>query len=258
MLVPGDVVLREDVGVCYADPDALLDPVEFAAPPFARAYCIDSASSSTVTEPRRLRCGLRCCLPPLGLLATAAGACLSAGLLLLLAAVNGKRLHFLVGGLLNPELPALGNAFLLANPLLNNSFVLRDPKTYAWCLAYVLSALLCLCGVVMPVLAVSAFMRGSHLLSKTTRALAIGMSLLGAVAAAVSAVWLGGCFASGWASPGVWAQQFLRQFNYGTVLFAHKHETLIRTSGTMAAITAAASGLSARTTCGDTATGAAM
>ncbi|CDI87523.1 hypothetical protein, conserved [Eimeria praecox] len=233
MIAPPDVTWRGDVGVAYADPDEVLDPCAYSV-----AYPLYSVDSELSTESsnRQWSCRLLPCLPPLGLVSASLGLQLGAALLLLAAASNGKRLHGLQPSLVDPELPAIYTYWMQ-----------RDPKTYAWCLAYVFVALLlifCFLTTGATALAPGA---ASHL-----------HAFICLAAAATCATWLAGYSVaqSGWQGTSVNA--FLAPFNYGTLLFVKTHEVMIRAAGTMLAAATGASARASRATCHDTAVGATL
>lgn len=242
MIASPDVAWRGDVGVAYADPDEVLDPCAFSV-----AYPLYSVDSELSTESsnRRWSCRLLPCLPPLGLVSASLGLQLGAGFLLLAAATNGQRLHGLTPSILDPELPSIYTYVLI-----------RDPKTYAWCLAYVLSGLLIAFSVVAAVAAAVAISLACCKWARALRALAIAQSLICIAAAVACGMWLAGYAVSQSGSNNAAIQRFLKPFNYGTLLFAKTHEVMLRAAGTMAAVGAAASARTSRATCHDTAVGA--
>lgn len=242
MIAPPDVTLREDVGVTYADPDEVLDPCAFSV-----AYPLYSVDSELSTESsnRQWSCRLLPCLPPLGLVSASLGLQLGAGLLLLAAASNGKRLHWLTPSLVDPELPAI-------YPYLMQ----RDPKTYAWCLAYAWAALVLIFCLLTTGATVVAVLLGCCKWARAVRGLSIVQAIICFLTAATCATWLAGYAVaqSGWTGATVIA--FLAPFNYGTLLFVKTHEGMIRAAGVMLAAATGASARASRATCHDTAVGA--
>ncbi|CDJ39504.1 hypothetical protein, conserved [Eimeria tenella] len=243
MIAPADVVWRGDVGVTYADPEEVLEPgaLTVAYP----LYSVDS-ELSTESSNRQWTCRLLPCLPPLGLVAASVGLQLGAALLLLAAATNGMRLHGLLPNILDPELPSI-YIYVLQ----------RDPKTYAWCLAFVLVALLLIFTFAVAVAGAVAIYLGCCKWAKVLRALSIVQSLICLATTVTCGMWLCGYAVaqSAQRSPAVVA--FMLPFNYGTLLFVKTHEHIIRAAGAMTAAATAASARAARATCHDTAAGAA-
>ncbi|KAL8452140.1 hypothetical protein Emag_002510 [Eimeria magna] len=212
-VAPVDVGWRGDAAVSYPDPDEVLDPCAAAASAAFPLYSVDSGLSSE-SSVVGWACDLPPCVPPLGLVAVSLGLQLASGLLLYAVAANGQRLHGIEPSLTDPELP-----------FIHSSFTERSPKTYAWCVAYVLAALL------------------------------VGPSLVAAGAAA-AAIFLACPRQSGLGGSAV--ATFLKPFNYGTLLFVLKQEHMIRAAGTMAAAAAAAAARLIKATCHDTAAAATL
>ncbi|CDJ35596.1 uncharacterized protein EMH_0005690 [Eimeria mitis] len=242
MILPPDVTWRGDVGVTYADPDEVLDPCAFSV-----AYPLYSVDSELSTEAsnRQWSCRLLPCLPPLGLVSASLGLQLGAAFLLLAAASNGKRLHGLQPSLIDPELPAI-YIYLLQ----------RDPKTYAWCCAYVFAWLLLIFCLLATGATAVAVVLGCCKWARVMRGLSIVQAFICLATAATCGAWLSGWAVaqSGWRTASVAA--FLAPFNYGTLLFAKTHEPMIRAAGIMLAAATGASCRASRATCHDTAVGA--
>lgn len=242
MIAPPDVAWGDDVGVAYADPDEVLDPCAFSV-----AYPLYSVDSELSTESsnRQWSCRLLPCLPPLGLVSASLGLQLGAVFLLLAAASNGKRLHGLKPSSFDPELPAI-YTYLLQ----------RDPKTYAWCLAYVFAALLLLfCVLTTGATAIAVFL-GCCKWARVMRGLSIVQAFICLGAAATCATWLAGYAVAQSGLRGTNINAFLAPFNYGTLLFVKTHEVMIRAAGVMLAAATGASARASRATCHDTAVGA--
>lgn len=242
MIAPTDVAWRGDVGVTYADPDEVLDPNAFSVA--FPLYSVDSELSTEASN-RGWSCRLLSCVPPLGLVSASLGLQLGAGFLLFAAATNGQRLHGLTPSVLDPELPSI------------YTYVLeRDPKTYAWCLAYVLSALLIVFALAAAVAAAVAVCLACCTWARALRGLGIIQALICTAAAVSCGAWLCGYAVSQSTLSSITAANFMKPFNYGTLLFAKTHEHMLRAAGTMAAAGAAASARTSRATCQDTAVGA--
>lgn len=242
MIAPADAAWRGDVGVTYANPDEVLDPCAFSV-----AYPLYSVDSELSTESsnREWSCRLLPCVPPLGLVSASLGLQLAAGLLLLAAATNGQRLHGLTPSLLDTELPHI-----------HIQFIIRDPKNYAWCLAYVLSALLVLFSLLAAGAAAVAVILACCKWARVLRALGLVQAFICTATSLACGMWLAGYAVSQSGVTGVAITRFLKPFNYGTLLFAKNHEEMLRAAGAMAAAGAAASARTARATCQDTAVGA--
>ncbi|CDJ50865.1 hypothetical protein, conserved [Eimeria brunetti] len=243
MIAPADVTWRGDVGVAYADPDEVLDPCAFSvAYPL---YSVDSELSTESSANKQWSCRLLPCLPPLGLVCASLGLQLGASFLLFASASNGKRLHGLVASLSDPELPAIYTYILV-----------RDPKTYAWCLAYVLAALVLFFSLLATGATALAVFLGCCKWARVMRGLSIVQAFVCLATAAICGTWLAGYAVSqsGWQAVSV--QAFMAPFNYGTLLFIKTHEGMIRAAGVMLAAATGASARASRATCHDTAVGA--
>ncbi|XP_026194368.1 uncharacterized protein LOC113147578 [Cyclospora cayetanensis] len=242
MITPAAEAWRGDVEFTYADPDEVLDPGAFSvAEPL---YSVDS-ELSTESSNKQWSCRLLPCLPPLGLVSASIGLQLGAALLLLAAATNGQRLHGLTPSLLDPELP-----------LIRASFKTRDPRTYAWCLAYAWAWSLIIFVVLAVASAIMAVLLGCCKWARVLRALSIVQSLISLGTALTCCMWLSGYSVSQSSIDNAAVDQFLEPFNYGTLLFAKTHEVILRATGGMTAAAAAAAARASRATCHDTATGA--
>ncbi|KAL8440605.1 hypothetical protein Efla_005524 [Eimeria flavescens] len=242
MIAPVDAALQADVGVTFAEPEEALDPcVASGAFPL---YSVDSELSSEASN-RSWSCGLPPCIPPLGLVSAAIGMQLGAGLLLLVAATNGQRLHAIQPDPADPELPAIVGVTGE-----------RSPKTYAWCIAYVLSALLLLGAAAAAAAAAVAVCRACSWWARLLRGISIVTALICGATCVFCGFWLSGLAVAQSAITNAAVSDFLMPFNYGTQLFTYKHEHVLRAAGTLAAAAAAAAARTAKATCHDTAAAA--
>ncbi|KAL8274276.1 hypothetical protein Esti_001787 [Eimeria stiedai] len=243
-VAPVDVGGRGDVAVTYPDPDEVLDPCAAAASVAYPLYSVDSALSSESSE-TGWACNLPPCVPPLGLVAASLGLQLASGLVLYAVATNGQRLHGIEASLTDPELP-----------FIHNSFAERSPKTYAWCVAYVLAALLIGPSLLAAGAAAAAVFLACPRWARVLRCLGILHACICLLTALLCGAWVSGYAVSQSGLGGTAVNSFLKPFNYGTLLFVRNHQHMLRAAGTMTAAAAAAAARFSKATCHDTAAAA--
>ncbi|KAL8438138.1 hypothetical protein ACSSS7_000425 [Eimeria intestinalis] len=245
-VAPVDVGWRGDVAITYPDPDeAVLDPCGEASVAYP-LYSIDSGLSSEESD-LGWACNLPPCVPPLGLVSVSLGLQLGSGLLLYAVATNGQRLHGIEASLTDPELP-----------FIHISFIERSPKTYAWCMAYVLSALLVGSSLLAAGAAAVAIFLACIRWARVVRCLGILHACICFLTALICGAWVSGYAVSQSGLSGASITAFLKPFNYGTLLFVKNHQHMLRAAGTMSAAAAAAAARLTKATCHDTAAAATL